>query len=253
MRSSITKYTATMGVLFATLFLFQNCADFGTFSVDYSHLASLDPHGDAWRPVHGLEVKDGEWVKVEQKVSQTARTADRHYIASVLYRAFLPANTNQWTSAKNKPIRNLIDTYVHKNFVDFGGPCFFTNPEAKIGDTTVNCLGRNEAQEQLQVIPHSNVFRSSMKYRLCDKLLQNDNALSNFKENLKLIENLTGDEDVLEQAHQIFYLGQQPRKRTIASIDNLYSTATELEGGNENEGLRYVALSLCSSTGWEAP
>lgn len=254
MKKNIFKYTSLVGIGVSMVFLFQNCADFGAFSADYLQLASQDPHKDSWHPVQGLEVRDGEWEKIAEKVTQSSRGSDRNYIASVLYRAFLPPNTANWTTTQNKAIRNLIDQYVQRNFIDFGGPCFFTNPERTIGDTTVNCLGTNTGHAELQVIPGSNVFRSSLKYRLCDRLLQNNNALNNFKTNLGILSDLLETDDEIYAAHQMFFMGSNPRKRTVAALDDFYtSAAAKDQGTNQDEGLRHIALTLCSSTAWEAP
>ena len=227
-------------------FSFQNCSYVGDFSsMDYERLAAADPHKDAWQPVHGLTVKDGEWVGIEKKVTVAARNTDRNYVATVLYRAFLPMDSATWTAAPNNTIKSLIDGVVQNNFMDFGGPCFYTLQE-------FGCNGRNTDHASLQVIPVSSVFRASLKQQVCDRILQNDNALKNFESNIQRIGTMLGSDDKLFNAHQLFYLGDAPRKRTMASLIDLNNKAQE-PGSATDEGLRYVGLALCASTGWEAP
>lgn len=229
-----------------TIPVFQNCSYVGSMSsMDYYRLAAMDPHKDAWKPVHGLTVKDGEWVGIEKRVTVAARNTERNYVATVLYRAFLPVDSKTWENAPHKTIKTLIDDLVQKNFMDFGGPCFFTNQQ-------YNCNGRNATHASLQVAPVSSVFRASLKQQACDRLLQNDNALKNFEDNVKKMGAMLDTSDKILSAHQLFYLGQTPRRRTLASLDDLYDRSTE-QGSALDEGLRYIALGLCVSTGWEAP
>ncbi|MCO5114236.1 MAG: hypothetical protein M9899_08675 [Bdellovibrionaceae bacterium] len=229
------------------LFSFQNCSYIGSMSsMDYYRLAAEDPHKDAWKPVHGLTVKDGEWVGIEQRVTTTARNTERNYVATVLYRAFLPPDQSTWTANPHRAIKTLIDDVVQKNFMDFGGPCFYTIQE-------YGCNGRNVAHASLQLAPVSSVFRASLKQQACDRLLQNDNVLKNFEANIKKVgAMLNTSDDMLFNAHQLFYLGQMPRQRTLASLDDLYERAQE-QGSATDEGLRHVGLGLCVSTGWEVP
>lgn len=237
---------STVVLLGFTIAAFQNCSYVGSMSsMDYYRLAAQDPHKDAWRPVHGLTVKDGEWVAVEKRVTVAARTTDRNYVAAVLYRAFLPPDSSTWTKAPHQAVKTLIDSVVQNNFMDFGGPCFYTNQG-------FGCHGRAATHASLQLAPVSSVFRSSLKQQICDRILQNDNALKNFEENVDRMAQMYNTTDKLFSAHQLFYLGQNPRNRTLASLDDLYERAQE-PGSTRDEGLRYVALGLCVSTGWEAP
>lgn len=246
MRARYYKVLLAIAFVGISFQAFQNCSYVGSLtSMDYYRLAAADPHKDAWRPVHGLTVKDGEWVGLEQKITVSARNTERNYVATVLYRAFLPANQSLWTQAPHSAIKTIIDNGIQNNFMDFGGPCFFTIQE-------FGCNGRNIEHAKLQVAPVSSVFRASLKQQVCDRLLQNDNALKNFEDNSKSLAKMLKSNDALYGAHQLFYLGQDPRKRTLASLDDLYARAQE-PNTSRDEGLRYVGLALCASTGWEAP
>lgn len=252
--SNVKKALIISSLTVVLLLFFQNCGDVGFSSSNYEDLASQDPHKDSWRPVDGLVVKDGEWQAIEEKVSEQPRNMDRYYIASVLYRSFLPVNESEWTIAANAAVKNIIDGYVHgvANYSNFGGPCFYVNPENRVGNTVTNCNGRSAAMSELSVVPGGNVFRSVLKFRLCDKLLQNDRALTNFKANISVLKTAIGSSDDLEAAHQLFYLGASGRKRTVASLSDLVKSVNEA-GEPSGEDLRHIGLALCTSTGWEIP
>ncbi len=251
---NLRKVLVSSSIAVVLLMFFQNCGDVGLSSSSYSDLDSTDPHKDSWRPVDGLVVRDGEWVAIEEKVVEQPRNMDRYFIASVLYRAFLPTNESLWTNGPNAAVRNIIDSYVHgaANYSNFGGPCFYVNPEARVGNTATNCNGRSASMSELSVSPGGNVFRSVLKFRLCDKLLQNDKALSNFTANIETLKTALSITDDLQAAHQLFYLGAPARKRTVASLSEMVQSVNRA-GEPAGEDFRHIGLALCTSNGWEIP
>lgn len=235
------------------LFLFQNCENFGAF-VSFDQLSSTDPHQDSWMPVYGLEVKNGEWVKVEAEVEEKLRLSDRHYVNSKLASIAIHGNED---SATNVAIQNRLNSFVGREVRNFGGPCNYSNPERlPISATTfATCNGLNISDVLVDVIPSANVYRSAIKKAACDYIASNASVQANIKTHIANIAPLVGSESVPYIAHQLFYLGQQPRRRTMASLEDLY---TEASGSNNlreinDEGVKLLTLALCHSNGWESP
>lgn len=235
------------------LFLFQNCENFGAF-VSFDDLSSTDPHKDSWMPVYGLEVKNGEWVKVEAEVEEKLRLSDRHYVTSKLASIAIHGNEE---SAANIAIRNRLNSFIRREVQNFGGPCNYSNPERLPVSNTgfVNCNGLNLADVLVDVIPTANVYRSSIKKAACDYIASNASAQANIRAHIANIAPLVESESVPYLAHQLFYLGQQPRRRTMASLENLYSEASGSNNLREinDDGVKLLTLALCHSNGWESP
>lgn len=235
------------------LFLFQNCENFGAF-VSFNDLSSTDPHKDSWMPVYGLEVKNGEWVKVEAEVEEKLRLSDRHYINSKLASIAIQGDEN---SATNIAIRNRLNSFIGREVRNFGGPCSYSNPERlPISNTGFAvCNGLNLADVLVDVIPSANVYRSAIKKAACDYIASNASVQANIKTHIANIAPLVESENVPYLAYQLFYLGQQPRRRTMASLEDLYSEASGSNNLREinDEGVKLLTLALCHSNGWESP
>ncbi len=254
--TSITKLRfASFAAGLSCLFLFQNCENFGSF-VAYDELSSEDPHKGSWRPVDGLVVKDGEWVKVEEKIEEKLRLTDRHFIASKLSSIGIHGDD---TSEDNKVINYRINASVRR-FVDyFGGSCIYTNPESiSISPTAVfSCSGLDPEDVSADLIPSPNVFRSVLKSSICDYFASNLKVQKNIEGNLELISALKESDHIPYLVHQLFYLGQEPSKRTLASLEDLYKKAsasvTQSTTVLNSEGLKFLTLAVCHSNGWESP
>ncbi len=250
-RSVLTFTSFLIGLSF--LFLFQNCENFGAF-IAFEELSSTDPHQDSWRPVQGLEVKNGEWVKVEDEVQDKVRLADRHYITSKLINITVQGDE---ASVANQAIKHRLNQFVAREIGNFGGPCNYNNPERLPlpNNTFANCNGLALHDVFADVIPSANVFRSSIKKAACDYLASDATVQTNIVANIGQIQTLVDSDSIPLLMHQLFYLGQQPRKRTLASLEDLYKAASSSSDVTaiENRGVKMLTLALCHSNGWEAP
>ncbi len=250
----ILKITTVIGLL-VFMYPFQNCEMFGGFeSVDT--LSSTDPHQDSWTVDQGLEVKNGEWSKVESQILEKYRLSDRSYMSSKLQSLAIFGNP---TSNTNKNIHYQINKMVASNFRAFGGPCEYSNPEEFLfGDSSkTDCKGIDIDQVYAELIPSPNIFRSANKNTICDFLAYDTNVQNNIRQNIILVSQIVDSQNVPYLIHQIFYLGQTPRKRTLASLEDLYRVTSSLDATADlnqmyPEGLKALTLVLCHSNGWES-
>lgn len=252
--TKVTKFSSLAVGTFC-LFLFQNCENFGAFQA-YDELSSMDPHKDSWKPVDGLEVQNGEWVKVEEQVEEKLRLTDRTYITSKLQQVAIYGDEG---SVSNLAIKYKINSLVKVEVENFGGPCMYSNPESTQVSTSGfnNCLGTSFGFAGADVIPNVNIFRSALKQTICDYLASDKNAQANISANLDLVADIKKSSNIPYLVHQLFYLGQEPRKRTLASLEDLYKVASnnpDIDMANMNaNGLKLLTLAVCHSNGWEAP
>jgi hypothetical protein len=256
-QAAIKFLSLTVGI--SCLFLFQNCENFGSF-VAFDELSSSDPHKDSWKPVDGLEVKDGEWVKVEQQVEEKLRLTDRLYISSKLENIAIAGDE---TTAGNMAIQYQINSLVTRQINYFGGPCVYNNPESFRISSASNglktCNGVTISEVLMDPIPSASVYRSSSKQAICDYLASNANVQNNIKTNMEIVSDLLKSDNIPYLVHQLFYFGLEPRKRTLASLEDLYKAAAVTPAGQsdvstlDNNSLKLVTLAVCHSNGWEAP
>lgn len=244
---------ASLGVALSCMFLFQNCENFGAFTA-FDELSSTDPHRDSWIPVMGLEVKNGEWVKAEEQVQEKLRLTDRHYIASKLSNIAIRGDEN---STANKTIKYRINNFIAREVRNFGGPCSYANPDSlPISNTGfATCTGLALTDILVDVIPSPNVYRSAIKKAACDYLASDASVQTNIRANLTTVANLVDSDNVPFLVHQLFYLGQEPRKRTLASLEDLYKVSSRSQNVEaiNNEGVKMLTLAICHSNGWEIP
>lgn len=236
------------------LFLFQNCDNFGSF-VAYEELGSMDYHRDAWKKTDGLEVKNGEWVKVEEDIVEKPRLTDRKYIASKLASIAIYGNKN---SQANIDIQNKLNAFIGREISNFGGPCQYNNPE-KLPISSSEfaiCGGIALTEVYVDLIPSPNVYRSAIKQATCDYLASTQTVQNNIIAHIQDLADLLKTNNVPYTVYQLFYTGRQPRKRTLASLEELYSVAVGSNIGKDvlnKNGVKMLTLALCHSNGWELP